>query len=370
MSEENFSNGLLNCVTLQDLTRLFSLTELLEMARKGRLQRWLADSFYEEVVEGFSPDEIASLNDDELRLELCERLEIDVTELSDYDAQAIERALNKRQLKEIFIGDEPENKGGTIVTNQRELIDALKNGDKIIYLVGSVFQIPLKYGGVTYYGRENAIVEIPSRRNVDFDQAEISLNDLQIFLRHLITVTYAKSTNLIFLHGDKIASAADVKKTNIYKLLRGRRAFETHEKFSQRVKYLRGIVVGKIILDDKNYNIDLQLFDLKIDWYFDFLSVARSFIGKFFSCIIPAERAEQIYATERAQLVYADFYADGDRPAIKCLYLITADGTRFDILVTDKPVLEYFAELNQSGGGSGFGRGYGLELIADFNLEG
>ena len=363
MSNENYSERLIQCFTVQELTRIFSLAELLEMAREGQLQSWLAENLYEEIAESLSPDEIASWSDDELRLALCELLEIDVAELSDYDAQAIERALNKRQLKEIFIGDEPESKGGTIVTNQRELIDALNNGDIIIYLVGGVFQIPRRYGGVTYYGRENALVEIPNRRDVDFDQAEISLNDLQIFVRNNITVKYANSTNLIFLRGDKIANDDATRKVDVYKFLRGRRAFETPENFSQRAENLRGIVVGKVILNEKDYNIDLQLFDLKIDWYSDFLSVARSFIGKFFSCIIPAERAEQIYATERAQLVYADFCANGDCPAIKCLYLITADGTRIDILITDKPALEYFAELNQSGGGSG-GRGYGLELIS------
>ena len=355
MNKEIYSERMLQCSTIQDLTRLFSLVELAEMTRAGILQSWLAENFSEEVAEILSPEEILSWSDDELKLALCELLEINLAELADYDAQAIERAINKRQLKEIYGGD------GTIVTNQRELIDALNNGDLIIYLVGGVFQIPLNKGGVTYYGRENALVEIPNRRDVDFDAAEISLNDLQIFLRNSITVKYANSTNLIFLRGDKIALNDGVKKIDVYKLLRGRRTFETPENFSQRAEDMRGIVVGKVILDEKNYNINLQMFDLKIDWHFDFLPVARKFNGKFFSCNIPTGLAEKIYATERAQLVYADFCASGDRPAIKQLYLITADGTRFNILITDKPALKFFAEQYQSG--SSGGSGYGLEII-------
>ncbi len=106
---------------------------------------------------------------------------------------------------------------------------------------------------------------------------------------------------------------------------------------------------------------------MKIDWHLDFLRVARKFIEKFFSCNIPAGLAVQIYATERAQLVYADFCSDGDFPAIKQLYLINADGTRFDILITDKPAQEFFAEQNQSG--TSGGSGYGLELVENFNAE-
>ena len=371
MNDETYSERILHCSTVQDLTRLFSLVELAEMTRAGILQSWLAENFSEEAAEILSPEEIISWGDDELKLALCELLEIDLAELSDYDAQAIERALNKRQLKEIYGGN------GTIVTNQRELIDALDNGDLIIYLVGGVFQIPRRYGGVTYYGRENALVEILNRRDVDFDQAEISLNDLQIFLRNNITVKYANSTNLIFLRGDKIALNDAVNKIDVYKLLRGRRAFETPQNFSQRAEEMRGIVVGKVILDEKDYNINLQLFDLKIDWHLDFLPVARKFIGKFFSCNIPTEVAEKIYATERAQLVYADFCADGDFPAIKQLYLITADGTRINILVTDKPAPKEISVQNpyqnpyqspyQNQSGNSGGRGYGLEIITVYD---
>lgn len=367
MNEEIYLERISQCFTVQDLTRLFSFAELLELSRAGFLQQWLAENFSEDAAEVLSLDEIISWGDDELRLTLCELLDINLTELSDYDAQSIERTLNKQQLKELFVA-ESEDRGGTVVTNQRELIDALNAGYFIIYLVGGVFQIPLNRNGVIYYGRENALVEIPNKHDVDFDSAEISLNDLQIFVRHSITVRYSNSTNLIFLRGDKIAQADTVRKIDIYKLLRGRNAFETPENFSRRAEDMRGIVVGKVILYEKNYNINLQMFDLKIDWYLDFLSVVRNFAEKFFSCFIPVELAKKIYETERAQLVYADFCAIGDRPAIKQLYLITSDRMRIDIFVTDKPASEAFAEKNHSGASGG--RGYGLELITDFNLEG
>ena len=130
---------------------------------------------------------------------------------------------------------------------------------------------------------------------------------------------------------------------------------------------MRGIVVGKTFLDDKDYNINLQMFDLKIDWHLDFLSVTRNFAEKFFHCIIPAEFAQKLYETERAQLVYADFCANGDFPAIKNLYLITSDGTHLDIFVSDLPNFENRVEQQQSGGS--FGRGYGLELVEKFKHD-
>ena len=361
MNEKIYLEKISYCFTVQDLLRTFSFAELLEMTRGGFLQSWLAENFSEEAADILSLDEITSWNDDDLKLTLCEVLSVDVAELSDYDAQAIERALNRRRLKEIFIDNDSEEKIGTVVTNQRELVDALNAGDFVIYLVGGVFQIPLNTGGVTYYGRENAVVEIPNQRDVDFDSADISLNDLQIFVRNKINVIYSKSTNLIFLRGDKISLNDAVRKIDVYKLLRGRNSFETYENFSHRAEQMTGIVVGKIILDEKNYNINFKLFDLKIDWYLDFLSLSRNFAEKFFSCIIPPELAQKIYDTERIQLVYADFCADGSFLKIKRLYLVTADGTRIDIFVTDKNALEYFAEQNQSG--SSGGSGYGLELI-------
>lgn len=366
MNEEIYSEGIVQCFTLEDLTRIFSLTELADMARAGLLQQWLAENFSEEAAETLSADEIVSWSDDELKLALCEILGVNVDELSDFDAQSIKRAIDKRQLKEIFFGAGEDF--GTIVTNQRELTDALNAGDVVIYLVGGVFQIPLNKGGVTYYGRENALVEIFSRRDVDFDAAEISLNDLQVFVRHTINVKYSNSTNLIFLRGDKVAREEFVRKIDVYKLLRGRRSFELPENFSRRVKEMTGIVVGKVVFDAKNYDIQRQFFSLKIDWYLDFLTVAQKFAaGKFFGCVVPADFAEKIYETERAQLVYADFCADGDFPAIKRLYLLTSDGARIDILVSDVPAFDEFFDSCQSG--SSGGDGYGLELVETFNDE-
>ncbi|MBE8951510.1 MAG: hypothetical protein SR3Q1_13125, partial [Quinella sp. 3Q1] len=95
MNEEIYSERIIQCSAVQDLTRLFSLVELAEMTRAGILQSWLVENFSEEVAEILSPEEIISWNDDELKLSLCELLEIDIAELSDYDAQAIERAINK-----------------------------------------------------------------------------------------------------------------------------------------------------------------------------------------------------------------------------------------------------------------------------------
>ncbi|MBR4642893.1 MAG: hypothetical protein IKO74_09305 [Selenomonadaceae bacterium] len=368
INEEKFFQGVVQCSAAQDLTRVFTLAELVEMTRAGFLQQWLAENFSEEAAQILSPEEISSWNDDDLKLALCEALAIDTTELSDYDTRAIERALNRRHLKEIFIDKDAGDMSGTVVTNQRELNDALNAGDDVIYLVGGVFQIPLHKGGVTYFGRENAIVEIPNLCDVDFDRAEISLNDLQIFVRHPITIKYAESKNLIFLRGDKISRDDSISKVAVYKFLRGRQFFESLEDFSRRAEKMTGIVVGKTILDARNYDLNRGLFILKIDWYLDFVSVTKNFAaGKFFACKVAVDFAKKIYETERAQLVYADFCASGDLPAIKNLYLITSDGTRLDIFVSDIPNFEELVEQNQSG--TSGGGGYGLELVENFNDE-
>ena len=122
------------------------------------------------------------------------------------------------------------------------------------------------------------------------------MNDLQIFVRHPITIKYSDSKNLIFLRGDKISRDDSISKAAVYKFLRGRQFFERLEDFSQRAEQMSGIVGGKIFRLPSRY--------------------------------------------KHAQLVYADFCASGDLPAIKNLYLITSYGMCLDIFSCDVPNFE------------------------------
>ena len=130
ISEEKFFQGVVQCSAAQDLTRVFTLAELVEMTRAGYLQQWLAENFSEEAAEILSPEEISSWSDDDLKFALREALSVDTTELSDYDAQAIERALNRRQLKEIFIDKDAGDPEGTVFTNQKAA--SLTSGAKML----------------------------------------------------------------------------------------------------------------------------------------------------------------------------------------------------------------------------------------------
>ncbi|MBQ7704761.1 MAG: hypothetical protein IJT73_04955 [Selenomonadaceae bacterium] len=367
MDNEKFLQRLSFCFTLQEIIQSFTLPEIMEAARAGLIQDWIRENVSDDAANFLSQDKISEWNNDELCLAVCQIFSVDLNSLTEYEAQSVSRAIKRKQLKEIYIEDGEE---GAIVTNQRELLESLNAGYIVIYLVGGIFQIPLLKGGVTYIGRENALVEVSNFEDVSFDRAEIILKDLQLFVRQPINIECQNSTNVKILRGEKIALDNSIKKNEIYRLLQGRNAFETFEEFDERAKKMNGIVVGEVALEEKNYNIKWQVFDLKILWRLDFLNVARKFLtGKFFSCVVTADFAKKIYENERVQLVYADFVTDGNFPIIRCLYMITADGIRIDIKVGNIPLIDEIAGMQNYGSGSvsgSCGRGYGLELIENF----
>ena len=361
MNDENFLERISNYLTADEIKKAFTLAELVEMARAGIIQNWLRENVSEDAADFLTPDEIISWNDDDLRLALCQIFSIEISELAEFDASALSRAILRKHLKEIYCRDNE----GALVMNQRELLEALNAGYIVIYLVGGVFQIPLHKGGVTYIGRENALVEVSNFNDVNFDRAEIILRDVQIFVRTPINIECNNSSNVQILRGEKIALDNSMRKVDIYRFLQGRNTFETAEKFYERAQKMKGLVVGEVLLDEKDYNIDWKIFDLKILWHLDFLNVARKFsAGKFFSCILTPEFARNIYERERVQLVYADFVTDGNSPAISKIYMITADGTRIEIIVGNVSLVEKMKNA-QGSGGSG-SRGYGLDLILEF----
>lgn len=360
MDEDKFLLRISECLTTAEIKKAFTLAELVEMARAGIIQDWLCENFSEDAANFLALDEINFWNDDELRLALCQIFSIEISELPIYDAEAVSRAIRRKQLKEIYMGEEE----GALVTNQRELLETLNDGYIVIYLVGGVFQIPLHKGGVTYIGRENALIEVSNFNDVSFDRAEIILRDLKIFVRQPINIECNNSSNVEILRVEKIALDNSLRKVDIYKFLQGRKTFETFDEFNDRAQKMQGVVVGEVLLDEKDYNIKWKVFDLKILWHLDFLDVAKKFsAGKFFSCILTPEFAKNIYEQERVQLVYADFVTDGNFPVIRKIYMITADGTRIDIIVGDIPLIDEIT--NAQGSGSSGERGYGLELIED-----
>ena len=359
--------------TLEELIANVDLGTLSMAANETVLQKWLVEHSYIDQAEALSRERIAEFDGDELRLALCEELRIDLMSLSDYDTRAIERALARHRKKLIYIDPDAGDPDGKIVETQSQLLKLFGGeGSSVIYLCGGEFQIPLDKHSVTYIGRDGAIINIVSRQPIDFDAAGITLRDVTLYLQYLTPnqIEIDRSMNIKFVIGKRIALGTEIKQRDIYAFLQGRDAFENFASFERRAENMRGIVVGEVTLEKRDFDITRNLFELHPHWRIDFISPIKKFAGnKFFFIFIDAENAARIFEIEsRKQLIYADFGADGSDAAIKVLYLYTETLGKILILLTDKPPARALDEFASQTSGSG-GAGYGLDLIAEFGAE-
>ncbi|MBR2179443.1 MAG: hypothetical protein IJ862_03485 [Selenomonadaceae bacterium] len=350
MNEEYFS--------LEQLLQNVNLAELVALAKDNSLQEWLENKFYNEQADSLNLDIIQKLDDDELRLEICETLEIDMMTLSDYDVRALERALEKRRKKSLF---SEESEDYIAVESQPELMKALATSNKsVVYLCGGEFQIPLSKSHMTYIGRNNAVVDIVSKQPVNLDTQNISLKSLTVYLRYLEEdqITANESSNLTFVLGNRVALDPELTLNEINDFLQGRTTFETCEDFAKRSEKFSGVIIGETLLKEEDYNIDNHVFALKPTWRMNYLKTIKKFAdNKYFSLIVAANVAKQLY-DGRKLLIYADFGTDGSEAIIKNIFLMSDFG-RIPIIVTNIPLINV---IDLCGSGSG-GLGYGLELI-------
>ena len=355
-----------NYLTIEEIRQTFNLAQLVELTKNNMLQEWLEDRLYYDQASALNPDNTYVLNGDELRLLICEVLEIDIMNLSEHDARALERALERRRKKMVFIRADNGDPDGAFVENQHDLMEVLlKSHYSTIYLCSGQFQIPLDKKDITYIGRDNAVVDITSRKTISFDSQNIRLKDLTLFL-HYITeeqVEVHNSENLKFIIGNEVALNPDLWQEEIYSFIQGRNSFETFDEFAQRSEKMQGIVVGDVLLDSKDFDITNNVFELRPCWRIDYLKAIRKFAGdKFFSILVNLETAKQMYNIERKLLIYADFGTDGNEAIIKNLFLQTETCGKILIWLTDKPPTQAIKDIANYTSSLG-GCGYGLNLI-------
>ncbi len=342
--------------TLQDVAENFSIAELLELARQDTLSEWLNFNFY--AAEADKILAAVENNDADLKLLICQIFNVTPENLTAAESEEIAGIVAKNQRKMLFF-DKTAN--SAFVESQAELVSALHDGKKTIYLYGGEFHIPVNLRDVTYIGRRDAIIDLNSEIDVDFDAQNIVLQDLQIFISHKINITAEKSTNIKILNGSKKSNAIRPTLTEILEILRGRGAFESKANFNKRAENIQGVAIGVALLNDSDYDIDAERFFLKPQWNLEFISVVKNFaLGKRFFVELTPENAELIYTSERKLQIFADFTGAGDFPTILNLYFETARLGRIAILWEDLLKTSFY------GSAIGGRLGYGLELITDY----
>ncbi len=331
MKDENKSleARLENCLALSDIHDVFTLQELVILVQSEDIQKWLYEHFFDAKAEML--EKVCHLNSDAILLTLCNVLEIDAMNLSDYEAGKIIRAIQRereRKRRERECG-----KDGRIVTNQAELVEALFDDDvHKVYLYNDTFSIPLNRGHITYDGRGNAIINILTQGQGDtvlnFDRNEVYFYNLTIVFHFLkpdqvkIDHSSQNHNNIIFLHDNRIVQDDSIRPHEMAAFLTGRNYFESAGDFAERAKRFHGVIVGKVYLNDMDYDMWHESFFLNPIWRIEFIDSIRRYIqGAKLVFRVNCEKAKEIYEHERVQLVYADLGTDKDNAVIIRIYL-------------------------------------------------
>ena len=342
----------------REVVEEFSLAELVDFAQQRNLQEWFAENFYAAEARKVAAAINDEASDAELKLLVCKLFDLPLDTLSAEDVEEISATVKKNQRHELFMRKIPgDDRKATFVETQGELVAALKDEAQLIYLCGGEFRIPLNRNGITYIGCDNAVIDLDEDFDVDFDACEIVLEDVQIYIHHPIEIKAEHSHNVKIIDGSKKFLGERPTLKEIADILRGRKAFETPEAFKTRAEEVRGVAVGSVLLDDKNYTIETAQFNFKPRWDFDYISVLKDFAAdKKFSTNLQPHDAESLYSNERKLQIFADFTYQGGKLTILNLYFDTKTLGRVAIVIT-----EIISSIS-----SGFGLGYGLDIINDY----
>lgn len=354
-----------DCLTLTDLIDVFSLRELVVLTQDGLLGKWLGDHLFESQADLLSG--VRNHHGDAVLLALVNALDVDVTKLSDYEAELVARAVRKEREKNKR--ERECGKDGVIVTNQGELVEALSDEDVCkVYLYDETYSIPLNRGHITYDGRGNALINILAQGDtfLDFDGNKVYFYNLTIVFHFLeprqvkIDHSIQNHNHIIFLHENRVVQDDSVRLHELEAFLNGRTPFESEGEFAERAKRFHGVIVGRTYLNDMDYDLWHEAFYLNPVWRVEFTECIRRYVrGAKLVFPIPCAEAKKLFENERAQLIYADFGTDMDEAVIVRLYL-HADGGQGKIY----PICRLWCATSWSFGSGSGEAGYGLDLIA------
>lgn len=345
----------------REVVEEFSLAELVDFAQQRNLQEWFAENFYSAEARKVASAINDEASDAQLKLLVCKLFDLPIDSLSAQDVEEISATVKKNQRRELFMREIPgDDRKAAFVETQGELVAALKDEAQLIYLCGGEFRIPLNRRGVTYIGCDNAVVDLDEDFDVDFDACEIVLEDVQVYLHQPIEIKAEHSRNVKIIDGSKKVLGERPTLKEIADVLRGRRAFESAADFKTRAEGIQGAAVGSVLLDDKNYTIETAKFNFTPRWNFDYISVLKDFAAdKKFSANLQPHDAESLYSNERKLQLFADFTYQGGKLTILNLYFDTKTLGRVAIVIA-------LVEENISSISSGFGLGYGLDIITAY----
>lgn len=163
--------------SIEELKENFSLEQVLFYLSNGKLIMWLRDRYLNDIA-----DEISKLDQEDVELgkKICDIFEVEYAEENKVDMETLKERQRKIELLKSFTDEEKIfDVVDKVAFDQDDLYDLLDEGEKIIYLCGDSFSIPLSENGKNYVGINNPTVIISSKEKVDFDEKEIHFKNVR-----------------------------------------------------------------------------------------------------------------------------------------------------------------------------------------------
>ena len=178
--------------SIEELRDNFSLARVLGYVSNGKMIIWLRDRYEDDIANAI---EQLNLEDKELPKKISEIFDVPYDEDAAIDLEKAEERNRKLSiLKEYTAEQKYFDVVDKVAFNQDDIYDLLDEGEEVIYLCGEKFSIPLSKKNMIYYGVNNPIVVVDSKKEVDWEEVKITLTGVKYDEKYQAVVDSAKKT--------------------------------------------------------------------------------------------------------------------------------------------------------------------------------
>lgn len=163
--------------SIEELRNNFSWVRVWDYVSTGKMIKWLRGRGENDIADAI---EQLNLEDVELPKKISEIFGVPYDEVAAVDLEkAKERSRKLNMLKEYTTEQKYVDVIDKVAFNQEDVYDLLDEGQEVIYLCGEKFSIPLSKKNMTYYGINNPITVIDSKKEVDWGKIKITLTGVR-----------------------------------------------------------------------------------------------------------------------------------------------------------------------------------------------
>ena len=160
---------------LDELQEYFDLEKALEYFQNGKLQKWLENTYNDDILEEL--EELTGEEEDFIE-RFTEALGVEQREIQIDVKEILEKAHLKEKLKRLFPEEKVEEMVNSSADSQEMLEKLIKGGRKKIYLIGGTYRIPENARGIAFTGVGETKVTIEEKDEYKFLEQRLQFNGL------------------------------------------------------------------------------------------------------------------------------------------------------------------------------------------------